>query len=471
MKAGVAASALGALTIPLLLGGLFFFDDDESDPATGAQCAPGGSVSASADLSNLPDAVGAYDAEQVRNAAFIVNAGRQMGVSPRGQQIAVMTAMGESSLRVLGYGDKAGPDSRGLFQQRDSWGPYVGRMDPTTSATYFYERLLEVDGWEALTPTTAAHKVQRNADPDHYTRWWDAAGSMLVAVSGFETGAQVCGEYGSTTTVDGWAHPLPAVTRVSSVFGPRSGSFHAGDDFPAPLGTPIYAAADGVVTRASCEGFEGRSPCNIVIDHGADPTTGQRIETWYVHMFQSGVGVSAGQSVIAGDEIAGVGNNGRSTGPHLHFEVHVDGVAVAPIAFFNARGIDLTRAPVKAAPVVGGQGSVDWARRQIGTPYVWGGASSAGYDCSGLTLRAWEQAGKALPRTSREQWAATTRITRSELQAGDLVFWSDNGQPSGIYHVALYAGDGKIVQAPAPGKTVEEVSIYSTNLIGFGRLQ
>lgn len=470
MRAGVAASALGALTIPLLLGGLVLFDDDDSPPGLTSACGPGTSVSAPANLEGLPASVGSYGAEQVRNAALIVNAGKEMGVSARGQQIAVMTAMGESTLTVLDHGDRAGPDSRGLFQQRDSWGTYAERMDPTTSAKLFYARLVEVDGWEAMTPTTAAHKVQRNADPDHYTKWWDAAGSMLVQVTGFETGEQLCGEYGATTTVDGWAHPLPDVVRHSSPFGPRAGAFHAGDDFPVPLGTPIYAAADGVVTRASCEGFQGRSPCNIIIDHGADPTTGQRIETWYVHMYQSGVGVSTGQPVAVGQEIGEVGNNGNSTGPHLHLEVHVDGAAVAPIAFFKDRGIDLTRRPVKVAPAEGGQGSVDWARRQIGTPYLWGGASSAGYDCSGLTLRAWEQAGKTLPRTSGEQWAATTRITRSELQVGDLVFWSDNGEPSGIYHVALYSGDGKIVQAPAPGKSVEEVSIYSTNLIGFGRL-
>lgn len=94
--------------------------------------------------------------------------------------------MGESGLRVLDYGDGVGPDSRGLFQQRDNgaWGSYVDRMDPTTSATNFYRALLAVGGWDSLTPTLAAHKTQRNADPYHYARYWPAALEVVAVLSG-----------------------------------------------------------------------------------------------------------------------------------------------------------------------------------------------------------------------------------------------------------------------------------------------
>lgn len=128
------------------------------------------------------------------------------------------------------------------------------------------------------------------------------------------------------------------------------------------------------------------------------------------------------------------------------------------------------------APAAGGatgtgqSGALTWARTQIGKPYLWGATGPGSYDCSGLTMRAYEAAGLTLPRNSRQQHAATVRITEAELQPGDLVFWSRNGQASGIYHVALYAGDGRIVQAPSAGKNVEDQVLYRTNLYGFGRL-
>ena len=63
-----------------------------------------------------------------------------------------------------------------------------------------------------------------------------------------------------------------------------------------------------------------------------------------------------------------------------------------------------------------------------------------------------------------------TRITRDQLQIGDLVFWSSNGTQAGIYHVAMYAGAGQVIQAPRPGRTVEVVTMWEGNLFGFGRV-
>ena len=97
--------------------------------------------------------IGKWKGDQIRNAAAIVSAGKALGVNQRGQTIAVMTAMGESSLVALNHGDAAGPDSRGLFQQRTSWGPLAQRMDPKASATLFNRALLRVDGWADLEPT------------------------------------------------------------------------------------------------------------------------------------------------------------------------------------------------------------------------------------------------------------------------------------------------------------------------------
>jgi hypothetical protein len=138
--------------------------------------------------------VSGYSGVQLDNAGAILAAGRRMGLSLRDQTIGVMTAMGESSLKVLDYGDKAGPDSRGLFQQRDNgaWGTLAQRMDPAASATSFFTALQRVGGRDAMAPTQVAHTVQRNADPQHYARYWDDAVAVVSRLTG-ASAAQING--------------------------------------------------------------------------------------------------------------------------------------------------------------------------------------------------------------------------------------------------------------------------------------
>lgn len=123
-----------------------------------------------------------YTNAQMENAAAVIAAGRVDHVPERGIEIAVMTAMGESSLLNLEHGDEAGPDSVGLFQQRDVWGPRAVRLDPVASAHRFYTQLLAIPNWDQRTPTEAAHAVQINADPDHYTPYWERAVALVRAI-------------------------------------------------------------------------------------------------------------------------------------------------------------------------------------------------------------------------------------------------------------------------------------------------
>jgi hypothetical protein len=97
-----------------------------------------------------------------------------------------MTAIGESRLQVLDYGDAAGADSRGLFQQRDNgaWGTLADRMDPTISATNFFTKLQAVGGWATLDPSLAAHAVQANADPTYYDAFWPEAQAIVTQLTG-----------------------------------------------------------------------------------------------------------------------------------------------------------------------------------------------------------------------------------------------------------------------------------------------
>ncbi|MDR7165862.1 surface antigen [Pseudarthrobacter oxydans] len=145
-----------------------------------ADCGPTASVVINGDTK-----VDGYSQEQLKNAAVILGAGKALDLSLRGQMISVMVSLGESGLRVLDYGDGPGPDSRGLFQQRDNgaWGSYADRMDPTISATNFIKALQKVEGWELLEPTLAGNKVQRNADPYHYEKYWPGAVKLVQALS------------------------------------------------------------------------------------------------------------------------------------------------------------------------------------------------------------------------------------------------------------------------------------------------
>lgn len=133
--------------------------------------------------------------------------------------------------------------------------------------------------------------------------------------------------------------------RLTSNYGLRYDPFtgqsstHLGQDLAAPLNTPIYAVADGTVIHAGL-GIDGRSNNLVIVQHEVN---GVKFTTWYVHMYDDGVLVKEGDKVKVGDTIALVGNNGRSTGSHLHFEVHLgEGVGAStttdPIEFLNSLG-------------------------------------------------------------------------------------------------------------------------------------
>jgi cell wall-associated NlpC family hydrolase len=110
--------------------------------------------------------------------------------------------------------------------------------------------------------------------------------------------------------------------------------------------------------------------------------------------------------------------------------------------------------------------AVQAALAQVGKPYQWGAAGPNTFDCSGLTMWSWAQAGIAIPRVAADQQSWTTPVPISQLQPGDLVFF---GTPA--HHVGMYIGNGLMVDAPHTGADVTVESIWWSDLAGFGRVK
>lgn len=268
--------------------------------------------------------------EQLINANTIASVGASMGASTRDIIISLMTAMQESGLRNLNYGDR---DSVGLFQQRTSqgWGTIEQIMNPTYAATKFFEGLLNIPNRNAMSLTQAAQAVQRSAFPDAYAQWQSMAEAVVGAGVGtaqsngslpgfgmFLRMAQSAMSGGGAAGAAGSGQYIkPTNGVVTSEYGWRTDPFtgasslHDGIDLGASAGTPIYATDSGRVIQVgdSGSGFGNWT----LIDHGNGVISG------YAH--QSSYSVNTGQNVGRGQTIGYVGSTGRSTGPHLHFQM------------------------------------------------------------------------------------------------------------------------------------------------------
>jgi cell wall-associated NlpC family hydrolase len=104
--------------------------------------------------------------------------------------------------------------------------------------------------------------------------------------------------------------------------------------------------------------------------------------------------------------------------------------------------------------------AIGYALEEVGKPYVWGAVGPDSYDCSGLMLRAYESAGVTLPRVSREQYWAGAQLPVRDAQPGDLLFWGyDTSNPDSIHHVAMYLGNGRMVEAANPSVPLRQRSV------------
>lgn len=342
------------------------------NPAAAHCATPAGTVN----LGPVPDSLTVTTAngetftlnrQQLTHAATIIAIGNGQGdVGRSGIKIALMAALTESTLRMLSNtgtypesanypndGNGSDHDSLGLFQMRpqSGWGTVAELMDPTYQARAFFggptgpnypspRGLLDIPGWQQMDPGSAAQAVEVSAYPDRYRNYEPVAESILTALT--SSGGPGLGAGGPASASSRVVFPLPEGTWVlTSPFGMRTHpitgeqKLHTGTDFAASDGTPILAAADGVVTVAEFSGGYGGL---IVIEHTID---GQSVATAYAHMWQHGIHVHAGDRVSAGQHIGQVGSSGMSTGAHLHFEVRPGGTggeAIDAAAWLNQHG-------------------------------------------------------------------------------------------------------------------------------------
>ncbi|WP_328502562.1 NlpC/P60 family protein [Streptomyces sp. NBC_00457] len=119
---------------------------------------------------------------------------------------------------------------------------------------------------------------------------------------------------------------------------------------------------------------------------------------------------------------------------------------------------------VQGKATAAGKKAVAYATAQVGKPYEWGAEGPQTYDCSGLTSQAWLAAGDVIPRTSQEQWKQLKSVDVKDMLPGDLIIYFDDAS-----HVAMYIGDGAIVHAPRPGRTVTIAGAGSMPILGVVR--
>ncbi|MFT4123712.1 MAG: M23 family metallopeptidase [Microbacteriaceae bacterium] len=327
------------------------------NPSAQAVCLPG-----SLTVGPIPDSLTATTKDgttitlgktQLTRAATIITVGGQTsGVGRPSVVIALMAALTESRLRMLANtsaypesgdydndGNGSDHDSLGLFQMRPAsgWGTVSELMDATYQTRAFYggptgpnypspRGLLDIPGWQSLDPGEAAQAVEVSAYPDRYQNYQPVAEAILTVLTRPATsggGSDAAPVVPETTRL---VFPLPEGTWVrTSPFGwredPMTGerAFHSGSDFAAADGTPILAVADGLVVHAEYSGSYGGL---VIIEHTVG---GQRVASYYAHMWETGIHVVEGQTVTAGQHIGDVGSSGKSTGPHLHLEIRPGG--------------------------------------------------------------------------------------------------------------------------------------------------
>jgi cell wall-associated NlpC family hydrolase len=253
---------------------------------------------------------------------------------------------------------------------------------------------------------------------------------------------------------------------VSSYYGYRihaatgEKQLHNGLDIGAPEGTEVLAGMDGMVTESGYNSSYGNYV--VIKDSGG-------YELRYAQLKSRSV--SAGDTVSKGAVIGLSGNTGDTAGSHLHLELLKDGERMNPV-FYLETGAGTVFGENEYTSEAAGT-LLEEAAKYLGTPYVWGGYSPSGFDCSGFVSYCLTNSGARNTgrMTAQGLYNLCTPVSESEVQPGDLIFFTgtyDAGVP--VTHVGIYVGGGQMIHC---GHPVQYASIYSpywqSHFYGFGR--
>lgn len=372
----------------------------------------------------------AWSQEQLRNANVIATVGRNLGATRRDIVTALMAAIVESGLRNVKYGDR---DSLGLFQQRAAWGSARDRTDPAKAAKMFFtggaagqRGLFDIKGREHMQLGSVAQAVQVSAYPGRYQEHLQEASQLLGGANynaeldtpqNDDTLGRVPGLDTMLRGVDSRPPTMPSMTVVDPLGEVSAGAAGLGEIGGMGVGLedqPDLAKSLGGVT------FDNSGPTSTP---APEPTS-------------SGGGGGGG------------GSFGGGGGVNYMADLQMPGVEDL---LDQATGIG----DIGGAANGWRQSVVKAAKQMLGTPYVWGGTSYNGVDCSGLMKLIFKQQGIDLPRISAAQANYGTHVGLNQLQPGDMVAVDNSSRNNGADHIALYIGDGKIIEAPHPGSVVQ----------------
>ena len=355
--------------------------------------------------------------------------------------------------------------------------------------------LANVAGW-ALSPLVFALTLLLGKTPRDTTgqRWLanlQAAQTSLreqslrtLAISAATTASVTAAGTVAALTGTASAAPLPVSAAMSA--GPGLSGLASGSMYQVVAGDTLWAIAErfGTTVAALTAANQLTDP-NLIypgevltLPAGITPPSPDTAARPSATIYR----VVAGDTLWAiaerfGTTVAALTAANQLTDPNL---IYLGEVLTLPGATTPSSGTTVTPSstprpdshPAARPATTAAETAVRAALAQVGKPYQWGGAGPESFDCSGLVMYAWGQAGVSLPHYSVAQYEDTVRISRSQLEPGDLVFY-DNGdggpQPG---HVTMYIGDGQIVTADEPGTVVRvEVVDWDGIPMGYGQVR
>ena len=417
---------------------------------TGSSSTGSASAYTGGTVSSAP--VEGFDEEQLQNAATIAEVGRDLGASERDIQIALMTAIVESGLRNLDYGDR---DSVGLFQQRDAWGSFEDRTDPAKAAAMFFQGgaagqqgLFDVPDRDKRPMGEVAQDVQVSAYPDRYAQHEQDASRILASLSGETFSGSVKGKdpY-DLTEIDG--HTVDYLTAAALDA--------AKNEFGADLSI-MQGSHNASGVAASGGTHDGGGVIDVSVPNGDWAGAVAALRK---------IGFAAWVRNVPGYGQAG-------SGAHIH-AVLIGDKELSPQAqtqvqsyFNNDDGLTGSRADDGPREFVNNR--FTWAdamaaadddefgeqRKQVtasgdtflGVPHKWGGDSYSGIDGANLIRKLYADSGVDLPKNIHDVLLSAEPMDPTKAKPGDLIGWGDD-------QFGMVTFDGYVVENNRPGGVVQ----------------